>query len=64
MNPACLVINAPKMTQFCSQEEREIVLSVQEALSMIAPAYHGITGTDSSLMETLILSNLEKVKCI
>ncbi|XP_065070071.1 proteasome adapter and scaffold protein ECM29-like isoform X2 [Rhopilema esculentum] len=49
-----------KLFNVLEEEEREIVLSVQEALSMIAPAYHGITGTDSSLMETLILSNLEK----
>ncbi len=29
---------------------------------MIAPAYKGINGTDASLMEALILSNLEKVR--
>lgn len=38
-----------------------MILSVQEALSMIAPTYWNITGTDANLMEALILSNLDKV---
>ena len=38
-----------------------MILSVQEALSMIAPAYREITGTDAQLMEALIFSNLDKV---
>eukprot|EP00794_Sanderia_malayensis_P008163 gene8163-9036_t len=49
-----------KLFGVLEEEGKEVRLSVQEALSMIAPAYKGITGTDASLMESLILSNLEK----
>eukprot|EP00112_Aurelia_sp_Birch-Aquarium-sp1_P025455 Seg846.4 transcript_id=Seg846.4/GoldUCD/mRNA.D3Y31 product="Proteasome adapter and scaffold protein ECM29" protein_id=Seg846.4/GoldUCD/D3Y31 len=49
-----------KLFNFLQEEEKDILLSVQEALSMIAPAYYGITGTDANLMEALILSNIEK----
>jgi len=42
------------------QEEEEVCLAVQEALSMMAPAYRETKGTTKSLIEALILSSVEK----
>ena len=44
-----------------SQEESDTRLAVQEALSMMAPAFKQADDSTLSLLEALIMSNVEKV---
>ncbi|XP_033738890.1 proteasome adapter and scaffold protein ECM29-like [Pecten maximus] len=42
------------------QEDTETRISVQEALSLMSEAFQNITGTNSTLMEALIMQNIDK----
>ncbi|XP_060085987.1 proteasome adapter and scaffold protein ECM29-like [Ylistrum balloti] len=42
------------------QEDAETRLSVQEALSLMSEAFHDISGTNATLMEALVMQNIDK----
>lgn len=42
------------------QEDTETRISVQEALSLMSEAFQNITGTNATLMEALIMQNIDK----
>lgn len=42
------------------REESETRLSVQESLSLMSEAFQGISGTNATLMEALIMQNIDK----
>ena len=46
---------------FLAQEEADVRLHVQEALSLMAVAYKELQGPNMQIMEVLIMSNIEKV---
>ena len=43
------------------QEEADVRLHVQEALSLMSVAYKDLEGPNTQIMEVLIMSNIEKV---
>ena len=49
------------MYVLCFQEESENRLAVQEALSMMSSAFVHMTSSNRTLLEALILQNVEKV---
>ena len=56
---SCQITSVPIL--FNSQEEADTRLGVQEALSMMAPAFRQADDSTLALLEALILSNVEKV---